>query len=170
MIGRAMTAPPSRGLASLREATLQLERSTGRRVDPETEMLVTNGAMHALGICMRALLGRGDEVVVPAPCFFFDGPIRAAGARPGLRARVGGRRLALGRRRIERAIGARTRAVLLCNPVNPTGYVPAGEDVGAVVAAPSGTACWSSPTRPTRLRSGATRPSPPRSASRTTSS
>ncbi len=134
-IGGPMAAPPSRGLASLREAYApELERSTGRSVDPETEILVTNGAMHALGICMRALLEPGDEVVVPAPCFFFDGPIRAAGAVPIY---VHGSE-ADGWRwdadAVERATGARTRVVLLCNPGNPTGYVPAADDVAAVVA------------------------------------
>ena len=45
-------------------------------------MVVTNGAMHALGICFRSLFRAGDEVVVPSPCFFFEGPIRSAGAVP----------------------------------------------------------------------------------------
>jgi aspartate/methionine/tyrosine aminotransferase len=135
VLGRPMAAPPPRGLAALREAYApELERSTGRRVDPETELLVTNGAMHALGICMRALLRPGDEVVVPAPCFFFDGPIRAAGGVPVY---VHGSEADGWRwdaEAVERAIGARTAMVLLCNPGNPTGYVPSREDVGAVVA------------------------------------
>ena len=135
VLGRPMAAPPSRGLATLREAYApELERSTGRTVDPESELLVTNGAMHALGICMRALLRAGDEVVVPAPCFFFDGPIRAAGGVPVY---VHGSEADGWRwdaEAVERAIGARTTMVLLCNPGNPTGYVPAREDVAAVVA------------------------------------
>jgi aspartate/methionine/tyrosine aminotransferase len=90
--------------------------------------------MHALGICMRALLRAGDEVVVPAPCFFFDGPIRAAGGVPVY---VHGSEADGWRwdaEAAERAIGARTTMVLLCNPGNPTGYVPSREDVAAVVA------------------------------------
>ena len=78
-----MAAPSSRGLPALRDALAAgLTRSTGRSVDPGTEVLVTNGAMHALGICFRSLLEPGDEVVIPTPCFFFDGPIRSAGATP----------------------------------------------------------------------------------------
>ena len=78
-----MAAPPSRGLAGLRDALAgELRRSTGRAVDPDAEILVTNGAMHALALCFRSLVRPGDEVVVPAPCFFFEGPIRAAGATP----------------------------------------------------------------------------------------
>ena len=136
---RPMAAPPPRGLMALREAYApELERTTGRDVDPAAEMLVTNGAMHALGICMRSLLRPGDEVVVPAPCFFFGGPIRAAGAKPvfvhgserdGWRWDAGA---------VTRAIGPRTRALLLCNPGNPAGNVPSREEVAAVVAVAAG--------------------------------
>lgn len=135
VLAQPMKTPPARGLARLRESlAVELERSTGRTVDPETELLVTNGAMQALGVCFRSLLQPGDEVVVPAPCFFFDGPIRAAGATP---AYVHGSPVDRWRwdvSAIEQAIGARTRAVLLCNPGNPTGYVPVRSDVAAVVA------------------------------------
>ena len=84
-VATALAAPqrtaPAGGLDALREAlAAEVERSTGRPVDPATELLVTNGAMHALGVCFRALLAPGDEVVVPAPSFFFEGP---SGRRAG---------------------------------------------------------------------------------------
>ena len=81
--GRCRT-PPARGLAPLREA-LAAELDADDRAHastPTPEILVTNGAMQALGVCFRSLVEPGDEVVVPAPCFFFEGPIRAAGAVP----------------------------------------------------------------------------------------
>ena len=37
-------------------------------------------------------------------------------------------------RRSSSAVGPRTKALLLCNPGNPTGYAPSREDVAAVVA------------------------------------
>jgi aspartate/methionine/tyrosine aminotransferase len=130
VLRRPMAPPPPRGLVALREAlAAELERSTGRAVEPETEILVTNGAMHALGLCFRSLVRPGDEVVVPAPCFFFEGPIRAAGATPvyvhcspleGWR---------WDPEALEGAIGRRTSALLLCNPGNPTGHVPSPQEV-----------------------------------------
>ena len=53
--------PPSRGHLALREA---IARSLPAPADPERELLVTNGAMQALGLTFRALLergGRGDR-------------------------------------------------------------------------------------------------------------
>jgi aspartate/methionine/tyrosine aminotransferase len=134
VLRQPMAAPPSGGLVALREALAEeLERSTGRVVEPGTEIIVTNGAMHALGLCFRSLVRTGDEVVVPAPCFFFEGPIRAAGATPvyvHCSPSAGWRWDADA---LEGAIGPRTSALLLCNPGNPTGHVPSHDEVAGAV-------------------------------------
>ena len=131
VLARRMATPPVNGLGSLRRAlAAELERTTTRSVDPESQILVTNGAMQALGVCFRSLLEPGDEVVVPAPTFFFGGPIRTAGGVPvyvrGTEA--DGWRWDAGA--IEQAIGPRTKALLLCNPGNPTGYAPVARGRG----------------------------------------
>lgn len=138
-VAAALSAPqrtaPARGLDDLRAAlAVEIERSTGRAIDPDRELLVTNGAMQALGVCLRALLAEGDEVLVPAPCFFFEGPIRAAGAHPVYvpSSRESGWRWDVAA--LAAAIGPRTRALLLCNPGNPTGAVPTRAAVDAAVA------------------------------------
>ncbi len=135
VLARRMKTPPVNGLGSLRAAlAIELERTTGRGVDPGSQILVTNGAMQALGVCFRSLLEPDDEVVIPAPTFFFGGPIRSAGGVPVY---VRGSQADGWRwdaEAIERAVGPRTKAVLLCNPGNPTGYAPSREDVAAVVA------------------------------------
>lgn len=131
-LGRMEKATPPRGLVRLRELLAEVVGRTGRAIDPERGLVVTNGAMHALALVFRSLLSPGDEVVVPAPCYFFEGPIRAAGGMPvyvpatpddGWRWDV---------EAIGRAVGARTRALLLCTPGNPTGYVPGAPEVEAV--------------------------------------
>jgi aspartate/methionine/tyrosine aminotransferase len=120
---------PSRGLPELREAIAWLH---GR--DPETDVLVTAGAQHALSLAFRALLRPGDEAIVPSPAYFFGGPIGAAGGRAvyvPTRADDGWR-WDLGA--IERAVGPRTRALIACNPGNPTGYLPSADEVAALAA------------------------------------
>ena len=129
-----MKTPPARGLTALRELLAhELARATGRHADPETEILVTNGAMQALGVCFRSLLAAGDEVIVPTPCFFFAGPIVAAGGIPVYVPGSADDGWRWDHDAIERAIGKRTRALLLCNPGNPTGYVPSRDDVRRAV-------------------------------------
>jgi aspartate/methionine/tyrosine aminotransferase len=130
-LGAAAAAPHPRGLPELRERLAAVVGETGRAVDAERELVVTNGAMHALGLCFRSLLEPGDEVVVPAPCFFFEWPIRAAGGLPVYVAGSADAGWAWDPDAIERSIGARTRVLLLCNPGNPTGAVPSADEVAA---------------------------------------
>ena len=130
-LGTASPAPHPRGLPELRERLAGIVGATGRAVDEEHELVVTNGAMHALGLCFRSLLQPGDEVVVPAPCFFFEGPIRSADGVPVYVPGSADDRWAWDAEAIERAVGPRTRALLLCNPGNPTGAVPSADEVVA---------------------------------------
>jgi aspartate/methionine/tyrosine aminotransferase len=118
--------PPSRGHLSFREA---IARSLPAPADPERGILVTNGAMHALGILFRALLRPGAEVIVPTPCYFFRGLIERAGGVfvpvPSLTWDVGA---------IEPAVTPRSRVLVLTNPNNPTGYLPTRAEVDRMLA------------------------------------
>ena len=131
-LGTAGPAPHPRGVPELRVRLADVLSGTGRAVDPEHELVVTNGAMHALGLCFRALLEPGDEVVVPAPCFFFEGAIRGGGGVPVYVSSSPEDGWAWDADAIETAVGPRTRALLLCNPGNPTGAVPSAAEVADV--------------------------------------
>jgi histidinol-phosphate aminotransferase len=105
----------------------KLRRSLARRhdIDPE-RIVVGNGAAELLQSAAHALLGDGGELVTPWPSY----PLY-----PLMAARAGGRPVAvdlsddrLDARRTLAAIGERTRALVICNPNDPTGtYVPADE-------------------------------------------
>jgi aspartate/methionine/tyrosine aminotransferase len=124
------TTPPSQGHLALRAA---IARTLPAPADPEAEILVTNGAMHALNLVFRTLLEPGAEVIVPTPTYFFRGVIERARGVPievscneadGWRWDV---------ETIKAAITPRTRALVLCNPNNPTGYLPSREEVDALL-------------------------------------
>ena len=146
--------------------------SSGRPAAPSTpaaEILVTNGAMHALGICFRSLVGPGDEVVVPAPCFFFEGPIRAAGRDPVYvrrqrRQTAGAGMPRRSRRRSDRGRGRSSSATPATRPATS----PRGRRSTRRSRSRHGTGSSSSPTRRTRRRSGTATGSPRRSGSATT--
>ena len=118
--------PPSRGHLSFRET---IARSLPAPADPEREILVTNGAMHALSILFRALLDPGDEVIVPTPCLLLRRPDRARRRR--LRA---GPDADVASAAIEAAVTPRSRVLVLTNPNNPTGYLPTRTEVDAMLA------------------------------------
>src|SRR4051812_11169848 len=124
----------TRGLAELREALAALlEPDVGTPVDPARELLVTNGAMQGLGTVFRALLDPGDEVVVPTPNFFFGGSIRLAGGMPVHVPCLEEDGWSWDLDRIGAVIAERTRAIVVCNPTNPTGFLPAREDLAGML-------------------------------------
>jgi len=121
---------PTRGEPALREA---IARSlAGRGVRAETgQVLVTDGAMHALDLLFRSLLEPGDEVLMPAPGYFIGGLVRRAGGRlvrfPSPAADGFRPDWSAARERLS----ARTRILYVNTPVNPTGYVYDEEDLRA---------------------------------------
>ena len=116
--------PPSRGHLALREA---IANSLPAPADAEREILVTNGAMHALSLTFRAILEFGDEVIVPTPCYFFQGLIERAG---GVFVPVP----SWDPEAIERAVTPRSKAFVLTNPNNPDGHLPTRTEVDDLVA------------------------------------
>lgn len=72
---------PRPGLPGLRDWISGHMTSEGARVTAD-QVLITNGAKHALELVCRALLDEGDAVVVTAPTYFSAIPIiRSFGAR-----------------------------------------------------------------------------------------
>ncbi|RZL83018.1 MAG: pyridoxal phosphate-dependent aminotransferase [Rhodococcus sp. (in: high G+C Gram-positive bacteria)] len=115
----------SRGSLPLREAIAStLSVHHGMAVDPDRELLITHGAQHGMSVALRALVAPGAEVVIPAPTYFFDGMVRMAGLTPRYVSTDAAAGWALDVDAVEKAITARTRAVIICNPNNPTGAVP----------------------------------------------
>ncbi len=115
---------PARGLASLREGIARhLGSECGAATDPETEVLVTNGGMHAMDIVFRTLLEPGDEVVVPSPCFFLEGLVERWGAKLSFVSMHEEDDFQWDMERIEDAITKRSKILFVNTPVNPTGRV-----------------------------------------------
>ena len=122
--------PPANGSIELRAAiAAKLSRKNGITANPEKEILVTNGAKQALHVVLTALLNSGDEVVFPTPSYVYEGTIELAGGipRPILMSEADGYRWDV--EKLGRAITARTKVLLLNNPMNPTGFVADGEDL-----------------------------------------
>jgi aminotransferase len=124
---------PSQGLPRLRRAVARrLGMEIGREINPDTEVLVTSGAMQGLSIVFRALLEPGDEVVIPSPCYFFHGCIELAGGVAVHVPMAEETGFAWDMEAIAAAITPRTRAIVVNTPVNPTGYVLTRAEIAAL--------------------------------------
>lgn len=103
-----------------------------------SDIILTPGAMSALQISLQSVGRPGDEVVIPVPCWL-DYPlyVRSLGLEPVL-VPVKSGSFDLDPETLSAAISEKTRAVILCQPSNPTGRtLGAGEleDFAAVIHA-----------------------------------
>ncbi len=93
--------------------------------DPDGEVVITVGCTAALSAALRALVAPGDEVIMFEPFWHLYQPlILDAGGIPvvvPLSWREG--QFELDPARLDAAIGARTRLILLNTPHNPTGKI-----------------------------------------------
>jgi len=116
---------PWAGLPELRRAIAgKLARQNGLEVDPDREVLVTAGAQEALMATLMTLLDPGDEVIITDP--HYEVYTRAAAIAGARMVRVATRPEDGFVPRVEdlaAAVGARTRAIVLVSPSNPTGAV-----------------------------------------------
>ena len=131
--------PPTFGVPELRQAVAaHARRFYDLAVDWETEVLVTSGATEALAACLFGLIEPGDEVVVLEPLYDSYLPIvRRAGGVPRL-VRLEPPAWELPREELAAAFSARTKLILLNNPLNPAAKVfTRGElaDIAALVEA-----------------------------------
>jgi aminotransferase len=114
----------SPGLPQLREAIADSLSADGMRYDPDREILVTVGSIEAIAAALLASIDEGDEVLVVSPTYASYLPaIRLAGGVPRFVPLDEDANFDLDPDAIDDAVGRRTRAVLLCNPNNPTGTV-----------------------------------------------
>lgn len=104
----------------------------GVRVNPETEITVVCGATEAMIVALTALINPGDEVILTQPFYENYWPdCVLTGATPKfVTIRPPHWRIDLNE--LEQAFTNRTKAVILCNPSNPTGCVLSKDDLQAI--------------------------------------
>jgi aspartate/methionine/tyrosine aminotransferase len=112
------------GAPALRQAVAAKKSSEwGRQVDPETEVTVACGATESMMAAMLAAVDPGDEVVVFEPFYENYGPdCILSGAQPRYVA-LRPPDWAFDADELRRAFNAKTRAIVVNTPHNPTGKV-----------------------------------------------
>lgn len=127
---------PSKGFLELRRAAaLKLERDSAVSYDPETELLITHGGIHAYYLAMQAILNPGDEVLIPDPSWGTHANMAIM-----LRANViripapadAERGFIPPFESWEKALTSKTRLIVLNYPSNPTGAYPTREYLQAL--------------------------------------
>ena len=131
------------GLPELRELISETLLRDGLHYDPDGEILVTCGAIEAITATLLATVGPGDEVLLASPTYASYQPaMRLAGAEPRFVALNEDANFDLDPDAIADAVTRRTRAILLCNPNNPTGTIFSAEQMSRMLDVAERTTCW----------------------------
>ena len=112
------------GIDEARQAVLARQSARGVHGIDVDHVFIGNGVSELIDIALRALLGPGDEVLLPSP----DYPLWSAstvlnGGRPRYYRCTAANDHLPDPDEIAALIGPRTRAIVLINPNNPTGAV-----------------------------------------------
>jgi aspartate/methionine/tyrosine aminotransferase len=113
------------GLPALREAVAREHRAqTGIAIDPDHNVMITAGNMQGVNALLHVILDPGDEVVVTDPGFasHFQ-QIRLCGGVPVHWKMDESRGWTLDIEALPDLVNARTKAILLVSPSNPTGKI-----------------------------------------------
>lgn len=121
------------GTLALRTAIAEkLHRDSGVTYDPK-EIVVGNGAKHAIWNALFTVLEPGDEVLCPVPYWVsFPEMVRLAGGTPIAVPPAPGR-YKITVEDVERVLTPRTRLLILNSPNNPSGMVYTRDEVAALV-------------------------------------
>ncbi|HET7460437.1 MAG TPA: aminotransferase class I/II-fold pyridoxal phosphate-dependent enzyme [Longimicrobium sp.] len=118
------------GARDLREAIAEKAGwYLGLDVDPEREITVTCGATEAMIATMMATVDSGDEVIVLEPFYENYGPDAILSDATPRYVPLRAPDFTFDRGELAAAFNARTRAIILCNPNNPTGKVFTREEL-----------------------------------------
>jgi len=112
------------GILPLRKA-IAAEMSAVHNIElSPDQILVSTGAKHSLYNLFMALLDPDDEVLIPAPYWVsYPDMVMLAGGRPVILETKAADDFAVTADQVRQACSARTRAIVLNNPSNPTGAV-----------------------------------------------
>ena len=115
---------PSQGYLSYREKLVDYYKKYDINVEAD-DIIITSGGSEAVLFAFLACLNPGDEIIVPEPAYAnYMAFAISAGAKIKTIATTIEEGFSLPKvEKFEELINNRTRAIMICNPNNPTGYL-----------------------------------------------
>lgn len=115
---------PSAGFLSLREKLAEYYRKYRIELTPD-DIIVTSGGSEAVLFAFLACLNPGDEIIVPEPAYanYMAFAVSAGAVIKSVPSSIETGFALPPVEEFEKLITDRTKAILICNPNNPTGYL-----------------------------------------------
>ena len=115
---------PSQGFSSLRAKLVSYYANYGINLNPD-EIIITSGGSEAVMFAYMACLDPGDEIIVTDPSYanYMAFAISCGAVVKSVRTSIDDGFRLPSVEKFEEQITPRTKAILICNPNNPTGYL-----------------------------------------------
>ena len=125
----------NRGIPDLRNALARYFTRVYGQPFAMDEFFVTGGGMQAIQLAVQATCGPGDEVLVPVPAWpNFEGALKVNGAIPvAVPMSLERDGWALSMEKLFGAVTARTKAIIINSPANPTGWTATRDELKAIL-------------------------------------
>jgi alanine-synthesizing transaminase len=124
-----------KGIFPAREAVVMQQQERGVMDVTAEEVFVGNGVSELIDLTLRALLNRGDEVLIPSPDYpLWTASVTLNGGRPVHYPCPPENRFEPDLDALAELVSPRTRAIVVINPNNPTGAVYSRATLEAIVA------------------------------------
>lgn len=133
MIGKYSLGP---GLPELRKIVADyISKKGGFGVDPDKQICITAGAIEALMITIASTVEEGDEVILLDPGYPpYIPQVLFHGGKPVLVPLQADNDWKIDFKKLEAAVTPKTKAIIVCNPSNPTGMVMGRDELAAIAS------------------------------------
>ncbi len=127
---KVLAYSPSAGFDSYREKLAEYYKRNDIDVSP-SQIIVTTGGSEAILFAIMACMDAGDELIIPEPFYAnYNGFSTSSGVKvvpipSGIETGFALPPI----NEFEKAITPRTKAIMICNPNNPTGYLYSAEEL-----------------------------------------
>lgn len=126
---------PAHGIPELRKALVPwIKEETGQSYS-ENEIVIGTGAKFVIAAALQILIDPGQEVIIPTP-YWVSYPVMAelAGGVPKIVECGASEGFKLTPAALEKAIGPKTKLLILCSPSNPTGIAYSEAELKSLAA------------------------------------
>ncbi len=121
---------PASGINELKEAISEKFRRFNHLEYAPDQIVVSNGGKHALTNIFTAIVNPGDEVIIPAPYWLsYPEMVKLAGGVPVFVYGESANDYKVTAEQLEKVVTDKTKALIMCNPNNPTGMIYSREEL-----------------------------------------
>ena len=123
----------NRGLSELRNLISRYLKERFNVLYSAEQIIITVGASEAIDLALRTVCDRGDEILIPSPCYVAYAPVvtLAGGVAVSVECTEQDG-FSLTPENLQKAITPKTKAIILSYPNNPTGAVMSKEQINAI--------------------------------------